>query len=166
MRRQELPTTTIAALPDAPATDAPASTATTSTPDHGSDDDASTDHAAADHRCTSARRDRSPDPHAGSVAAERAHPPEPENRIGSISIPKLGINAVLFEGVTLTTLNKGPGHWPGTALPSQTGNVVVVGHRVTHSRPSATSISFGPGDQVSSRSGAHSTRTNSPATRS
>ena len=42
---------------------------------------------------------------------------------------------MLYEGITLTTLNKGPGHWPGTALPSQDGNVVVAGHRVTHSRP-------------------------------
>ena len=76
------------------------------------------------------------------------HAPEPEVRIGSIAIPKLGISAVLFEGVTLTTLNKGPGHWPGTALPSQTGNVVVAGHRVTHSRPFRNIDQLGPGDQV------------------
>ncbi len=55
---------------------------------------------------------------------------------------------MLFEGVTLTTLNKGPGHWPGTALPSQTGNVVVAGHRVTHSRPFRNIDQLGPGDQV------------------
>ena len=42
----------------------------------------------------------------------------------------------------------GVGHWPGTALPSQTGNVVVAGHRVTHSRPFRNLDTLGPGDQV------------------
>lgn len=37
----------------------------------------------------------------------------------------------MFEGIRLTTLDHGPGHWPGTALPGQTGNVVVAGHRVS-----------------------------------
>ncbi len=77
-----------------------------------------------------------------------AHAPEPENRIGTIEIPKVGLNHVLYEGVTLTTLNKGPGHWPGTALPSQDGNVVVAGHRVTHSRPFRNIDTMGPGDEV------------------
>jgi sortase A len=77
-----------------------------------------------------------------------AHAPEPEVRIGTIEIPKVGLNHVLFEGITLTTLNKGPGHWPGTALPSQDGNVVVAGHRVTHSRPFRHIDQMGPGDEV------------------
>ncbi len=77
-----------------------------------------------------------------------AHAPEPEVRIGTIEIPKVGLNHVMYEGITLTTLNKGPGHWPGTALPSQDGNVVVAGHRVTHSRPFRNIDQMGPGDEV------------------
>jgi sortase A len=77
-----------------------------------------------------------------------AHAPEAEVRIGTIEIPKLGLTHVLFEGITLTTLNKGPGHWPGTALPSQDGNVVVAGHRVTHTRPFRHIDQMGPGDEV------------------
>ncbi|RPI11467.1 MAG: class E sortase [Actinobacteria bacterium] len=77
-----------------------------------------------------------------------AHAPEAEVRIGTIEIPKVGLNHVLYEGITLTTLNKGPGHWPGTALPSQDGNVVVAGHRVTHSRPFRNIDQMGPGDEV------------------
>jgi len=78
-----------------------------------------------------------------------AHAPEAETPIGTLAIPKLGLTTTLFEGVTLTTLNKtGVGHWPGTALPSQTGNVVVAGHRVTHSRPFRNIDTLGPGDQV------------------
>ena len=60
---------------------------------------------------------------------------EPEVKLGSIAIPKLGLDATVYDGVLLTTLNKGPGHWPGTAMPGQLGNVVIAGHRVTHSRP-------------------------------
>ncbi|HTN79875.1 MAG TPA: class E sortase [Acidimicrobiales bacterium] len=75
--------------------------------------------------------------------------PEPEIHLGTIAVPRLGLNTTLFEGVTLTTLNKvGVGHWPGTALPSQVGNVVVAGHRVTHSRPFRNIDTLGPGDEV------------------
>ena len=74
--------------------------------------------------------------------------PEPEIRLGSISIPKLGLDAPLFQGVTLTTLNRGPGHWPGTAMPGQVGNVVVAGHRVTHTRPFRHIDQLAPGDTV------------------
>ena len=38
----------------------------------------------------------------------------------------------MWEGVRLSTLNHGPGHWPGTAMPGQLGNVVIAGHRVSH----------------------------------
>ena len=41
----------------------------------------------------------------------------------------------LYEGVELTVLNVGPGHWPGTAEPGGYGNTVIAGHRVTHSKP-------------------------------
>ena len=85
----------------------------------------------------------------GITSPPNAHAPEPVNQIGTIAVPKLGLNTALFEGVTLTTLNRvGVGHWPGTALPSQTGNVVVAGHRVTHSRPFRNLDTLGPGDHV------------------
>ena len=37
----------------------------------------------------------------------------------------------LYEGIRLTTLDLGPGHWPGTAMPGAQGNVVTAGHRVS-----------------------------------
>ncbi len=51
--------------------------------------------------------------------------------MGTISIPKIGIEMTMFEGIRQTTLDRGPGHWPGSALPGQQGNVVVGGHRVS-----------------------------------
>src|SRR5699024_7719983 len=32
----------------------------------------------------------------------------------------------------LSTLDFGPGHWPGTAMPGELGNVVIAGHRTSH----------------------------------
>jgi sortase A len=57
---------------------------------------------------------------------------EPYTLLGSIRIPTLGIDTALLEGITLTTLDQGPGHWPGTAMPGKLGNVVVAGHRTSH----------------------------------
>jgi sortase A len=87
-----------------------------------------------------------------TLPTPQAPPPErsaePEVRLGRISIPKLGVDEVLFQGVTLTTLDKGPGHWPGTALPGQLGNVVVAGHRVSHSKPFRYIDRLVAGDEV------------------
>lgn len=68
--------------------------------------------------------------------------------LGTIEIPKIGINATLLEGIRLVTLNKGPGHWPGTALPGEAGNVVVAGHRTSHSKPFRHLDDLVPGDEV------------------
>ncbi|MFT5977936.1 MAG: sortase A [Candidatus Azotimanducaceae bacterium] len=57
---------------------------------------------------------------------------EDQIQLGGISIPKLGLDAPLLEGIRLTTLDNGPGHWPGTAMPGENGNVVVAGHRTSH----------------------------------
>ena len=63
------------------------------------------------------------------------HADVPVAEIGSIEIPKIGLSTSLYEGIWLTVLDVGPGHWPGTALPGGYGNAVVAGHRVTHSEP-------------------------------
>jgi sortase A len=59
---------------------------------------------------------------------------DPDVVLGSIEIPRLGLSRVLLEGIRLETLDHGPGHWPGTAMPGEPGNVVVAGHRVSHNR--------------------------------
>ncbi len=60
---------------------------------------------------------------------------EPLVELGTIEIPKIGVDKQMFEGITLTTLDHGPGHWPGTAMPGHVGNVVIAGHRVSHDKP-------------------------------
>ncbi len=68
--------------------------------------------------------------------------------IGSIEIPKIGLNTTLYEGVWLTVLNVGPGHWPGTAMPGEYGNSVIAGHRVTHSKPFRNLQDLEQGDEI------------------
>ena len=82
-----------------------------------------------------------------------APPPDPRGweeqiRLGDIEIPKLGVDAPLFEGIRLTTLDNGPGHWPGTAMPGQVGNVVVAAHRTSHGGPFRNIDQLVAGDMV------------------
>lgn len=73
---------------------------------------------------------------------------EPRFELGRLEIPALDVDAPLLEGITLTTLDHGPGHWPGTALPGHVGNVVIGGHRTSHSRPFRHIDQLVPGDEV------------------
>jgi sortase A len=73
---------------------------------------------------------------------------EPRVELGSIEIPKLGLSRPMFEGIRLTTLDRGPGHWPGTAMPGEVGNVVVAGHRVSHNEDFRNLDQLEPGDEV------------------
>jgi len=72
----------------------------------------------------------------------------PVRRIGTITIPKIGLVYPIFEGVWLTVIDHGPGHWPGSAEPGQRGNTVFAGHRVTHTHPFENLDQLGPGDKV------------------
>ena len=73
---------------------------------------------------------------------------EPIVTLGSLEIPKLGVTRPLLEGVSLTVLDNGPGHWPGTAMPGQVGNVVIGGHRTSHDRPFRNVDQLVVGDEV------------------
>jgi sortase A len=73
---------------------------------------------------------------------------EPIVKIGEIQIPKIGLVHPVYEGVTLTVIDNGPGHWPGSANPGQLGNAVFAGHRVTHSHPFRRINELVPGDEI------------------
>jgi sortase A len=49
--------------------------------------------------------------------------------IGRIAIPRLGISAMVKEGIDDRTLGLAVGHIPSTALPGETGNVGLAAHR-------------------------------------
>jgi len=54
---------------------------------------------------------------------------------GSISIPAIGVTAPLHMGIGKSSLAKGFGLWPNTALPGNKGNTVIAGHRTSHTHP-------------------------------
>jgi sortase A len=47
---------------------------------------------------------------------------------------KIGLAAMIMEGIDETTLRRAVGHIPDTALPGQRGNIVLAGHRDTFFR--------------------------------
>jgi sortase A len=67
-----------------------------------------------------------------------------------IRIPRLGkdYHYVVIEGVTVADLRKGPGHYPGTAMPGGIGNFVVSGHRTTYQAPFNRVDELRDGDKI------------------
>src|SRR5690606_35854901 len=63
-------------------------------------------------------------------------------------IPKIDVDSPFIEGIRLSTLDNGPGHWPGTAMTGELGNVVVAGHRTSHNADFRRLDELEPGDEV------------------
>lgn len=75
--------------------------------------------------------------------------PPPEGQlVGEIKIPKINVDWIVVEGVQLTDLSKGPGHYPGTPLPGQIGNAAIAGHRTTHGAPFFRVNELTKGDKI------------------
>ena len=55
--------------------------------------------------------------------------------LGRIEIGTIGLEAMIMEGIDPKTLRRAVGHFPGTPLPGQQGNVAIAGHRDTFFRP-------------------------------
>jgi sortase A len=79
-------------------------------------------------------RPSEPNPRTKPKAPEVLPTPSPGEAIGKLSIPRIGLSAIVAEGVDESTLRKAVGHIPGTAIPEQTGNVALAGHRDTFFR--------------------------------
>jgi sortase A len=55
--------------------------------------------------------------------------------LAALWIPRVHLSAVVLHGSDAETLRRGPGHLEHTALPGETGNVVIAGHRDSFFRP-------------------------------
>ncbi|GAA3570527.1 hypothetical protein GCM10022419_059210 [Nonomuraea rosea] len=57
--------------------------------------------------------------------------------VALLRIPRLGrdYRYAVVEGIDAEHLKKGPGHYPGSAMPGQIGNFVLSGHRTTYAAP-------------------------------
>lgn len=68
-----------------------------------------------------------------------------------VHVPRFGAGyqpRPVVEGTALDLLKDGVGHYQGTALPGQVGNVALAGHRVTYGRPLHLIADLRPGDAV------------------
>ena len=68
--------------------------------------------------------------------------------IGRIQIPKIGLDAELRDQITQESIDFGPSHWPGTAMPGGFGNAVIAGHRNSHTAPFHDAGNLRVGDRI------------------
>jgi sortase A len=73
--------------------------------------------------------------HDTRAAASAPHAVTVGGAIGEILIPRLGLTAVVVQGDSPAILQRAVGHLADTALPGESGNVVLAGHRDTFFRP-------------------------------
>jgi len=72
------------------------------------------------------------------LAAVWRHHVHTGDAVGKIELPTLHRHYVVVQGTDLTTLRKGPGHYPKTAFPGEGGTVAIAGHRTTYLAPFRT----------------------------
>jgi len=70
----------------------------------------------------------------GGTAAGVRDEAETTGLIGRIAIDRIGLSAIVAEGVGADTLRRAVGHMPGTPFPGEPGNAVLAGHRDTFFR--------------------------------
>jgi len=84
-----------------------------------------------------------------AVVAPTTADPKVGTPIGLLSIPRLGMHgAAVVEGTDENQLQQGPGHYQGTSLPGQAGNVAIAGHRTTYGAPFYDLNQLQPGDPI------------------
>lgn len=137
-----LPTTTTTTI--VRATTSSTSTTSTSTSTTTTSTSTSTTSTTTATSTTTSTPPPLPDP----VAPPQDDDPEPVLELGTIEIPRLDLVRTISEGIRLSTLDRGPGHWPGTAMPGEVGNAVFAGHRVSHNEDFRDLDQLRPGDEV------------------
>ena len=65
----------------------------------------------------------------GSLASHWPDPLKKGDPAGRITIPAVGLDEVVIEGVDPADLDIAPGHFPGSALPGEAGNAIISAHR-------------------------------------
>jgi sortase A len=69
------------------------------------------------------------------LIGDRLPVPPPGGALDHLVIPAIGVSRYVVQGVDEADLQMGPGHYPGTPLPGQAGNVGIAGHRTTFGAP-------------------------------
>ncbi|MBL8778600.1 MAG: class E sortase [Acidimicrobiales bacterium] len=86
----------------------------------------------------------------GATEGDQVIPPPPATGglVGRIQIPSIGADWYFYEGVDLSILKDGPGHYEGTPMPGQPGNAAIAGHRTTYGAPFNRVDEMKSGDEI------------------
>ncbi|MCP5120445.1 MAG: sortase, partial [bacterium] len=68
--------------------------------------------------------------------------------LGSFRIPAIGLDQPIQAGASLSGIDDGVAPWAGTSAPGGAGNMVLAGHRTTHSAPFNRIDELVPGDMM------------------
>ncbi len=98
------------------------------------------------HRSTDVAPPRTPT--APPTIAPPVAAPAAGDPVGILSIPKISLSMMVVEGTDAQQLRAGPGHYPGTPLPGEAGNVAIAGHRTTYLHPFYNLDALAPGDAI------------------
>lgn len=84
-----------------------------------------------------------------SAAIDPPPPPPAEgDAMAQIRIPAIEVDKIVVEGVQVSDLKRGPGHYPDSPLPGQPGNAAIAGHRTTYGAPFNRVDELEPGDEI------------------
>lgn len=75
-------------------------------------------------------------------------PPAEGDAMARIVIPRIGVDKIVVEGVEVSDLKRGPGHYPDSPLPGQPGNAAIAGHRTTYGAPFNRIDELANGDEI------------------
>ena len=68
--------------------------------------------------------------------------------VAVLSIPRMGLRAVVLQGTTGSVLENGPGHLRDTQMPGQVGVSVIMGRRAAYGGPFSKLSMLNPGDPI------------------
>lgn len=80
--------------------------------------------------------------------APAVQPAEPVKAVLILSIPRLNLKTAVVKGVTPRDLSMGPGLYPDSTRPGETGNVAIAGHRNVFGSWFRHLNRLGPGDRI------------------
>ncbi|HEX6424302.1 MAG TPA: class E sortase, partial [Acidimicrobiales bacterium] len=75
-------------------------------------------------------------------------PPAEGDAVARMLIPAIDVDKIVVEGVGVSDLKRGPGHYPGSPLPGQPGNAAIAGHRTTYGAPFHRLDELEAGDEI------------------
>ncbi len=82
------------------------------------------------------------------LAHRELHQLQAGDAVGTIAIPKIAATYTVVQGTDSASLEKGPGHYPETALPGMGQTVAVAGHRTTYLAPFKRINELSAGDPI------------------